>query len=233
MPGAGLARFAGPGSWNDPDMLQVGNGQLTPGQERAHFALWALLKAPLLIGADLRKISATSLAVLKAREVVAVHQDDLGVAGENRAPLLSVWMWWGKGELPHGCIFAARPALPSLCQGAIQALHRRYTGGGCSLYVCSQCMRRGGGCVHPAGELVWKQGPREVYAAPLSGGGRAVVFFNRHLVQYRPTRITGERDGLGAGRFLFQNRWKKRRKPCVTPAAAIPAVLSHHTHMLP
>ena len=55
---------------------------MAPGEQRAHFALWSLLKSPLLISADLRTISPTALNILKAREVVAVNQDDLGVAGD-------------------------------------------------------------------------------------------------------------------------------------------------------
>lgn len=78
----GLSRFAGQGGWNDADMLEVGNGQLTVGEQRTHFALWALLKSPLLIGADIRSIHPSSLEVLKAAEVIAIHQDELGVAGD-------------------------------------------------------------------------------------------------------------------------------------------------------
>ncbi len=117
----GLARFARPGAWNDLDMLEIGNGALTAAQERAHFALWALLKSPLLIGADLRTIGAASLDILLAEEVVAaMSQDALGVAGE----------------------------------------------------------------------LIWKEGPREAYAAPLADGGRAVVLFNRVAIEYRRTTIS-------------------------------------------
>ncbi|KAK9811915.1 hypothetical protein WJX72_012363 [[Myrmecia] bisecta] len=119
----GLSRFAGPGGWNDPDMLEVGNGQLTYNEERAHFALWALLKSPLLIGADLRTLSKSALSVLTAAEVIAANQDPLGVAGD----------------------------------------------------------------------LIWKEGPIEVYAGPLQGGDRAVVLFNRHVdgTQYPHSNITG------------------------------------------
>ena len=80
----GLSMHAGPGGWNDPDMLQVGNSAdlLHHGRERIHFGLWALLKAPLLIGADLRSISRKSLALLKSPGVVAIHQDPMAVAGD-------------------------------------------------------------------------------------------------------------------------------------------------------
>jgi alpha-galactosidase len=56
---------AGPGHWNDPDMLQIGNGVLTAIEEGTHFALWAFAKAPLIIGCDLTKISDSQLAILK------------------------------------------------------------------------------------------------------------------------------------------------------------------------
>ena len=77
----GLARFARPGAWNDPDMLQVGNG-LTPGEQRSHFALWCLLKSPLMISSPLKGLDQTALAVVMAPEVIAVHRDKLGVAGD-------------------------------------------------------------------------------------------------------------------------------------------------------
>ncbi len=58
------AQYAGPGGFNDFDMLEVGNGGLTAAEERAHFGIWAIAKSPLLIGTDLSKISKASLAVL-------------------------------------------------------------------------------------------------------------------------------------------------------------------------
>jgi len=73
----GLERYAGPGHWNDPDMLQVGNG-LTESEDRAHFTMWAMLAAPLLAGNDLRKMSDATRAILTNREVIAVDQDRLG-----------------------------------------------------------------------------------------------------------------------------------------------------------
>ena len=69
---------AGPGSWNDPDMLEVGNGGLTHAEERSHFALWAFAKSPLLIGCDLNTVSPQSLAVLKSKQLIKVNQDSLG-----------------------------------------------------------------------------------------------------------------------------------------------------------
>ena len=64
---------SGPGGWNDPDMLEVGNGGMTLDEEKTHFALWALAKAPLIIGCDLTTVSAESLAILKNKNLIAVN----------------------------------------------------------------------------------------------------------------------------------------------------------------
>jgi alpha-galactosidase len=76
-----LADFAGPGHWNDPDMLEVGNGGMTDLEYRSHFGLWSIMAAPLLIGADLRKVSPQTFDIIGNREVIAVDQDPLGVQG--------------------------------------------------------------------------------------------------------------------------------------------------------
>ncbi|MER0444180.1 NPCBM/NEW2 domain-containing protein [Streptomyces sp. Edi4] len=76
-----LARYAGPGGWNDPDMLEVGNGGMTDTEYRTHFSLWSQMAAPLLIGSDLRAPSAATLAILKNTDVIAVDQDPLGGQG--------------------------------------------------------------------------------------------------------------------------------------------------------
>ncbi|GAA4640157.1 NPCBM/NEW2 domain-containing protein [Actinoallomurus vinaceus] len=76
-----LAPYAGPGHWNDPDMLEVGNGGMTDTEYRSHFSLWSVMAAPLLIGTDLRKASAETMKILTNREVIAVDQDPLGVQG--------------------------------------------------------------------------------------------------------------------------------------------------------
>jgi alpha-galactosidase len=76
-----LSRYAGPGHWNDPDMLEVGNGTLTADENRSHFSMWAMLAAPLLAGNDLRSMSGTTTAVLTNAEVIAVDQDPLGAQG--------------------------------------------------------------------------------------------------------------------------------------------------------
>jgi alpha-galactosidase len=77
----GLASFAGPGHWNDPDMLEVGNGGLTDTENRSHFSMWAMLAAPLIAGNDLRNMDAATKEILTNKEVIAIDQDPLGHEG--------------------------------------------------------------------------------------------------------------------------------------------------------
>ena len=84
-----LRQYAGPGHWNDPDMLEVGNihiwegitYQMTPSEDRAHFTLWCMMAAPLLLGNDLTKITPEALATITNKDVIAIDQDPLGVQG--------------------------------------------------------------------------------------------------------------------------------------------------------
>jgi alpha-galactosidase len=73
-----LAQYAGPGHWNDPDMLEVGNGGMSDTEYKTHFSLWSLLAAPLLAGNDLRDVSPDILNILTNKEVIAIDQDPLG-----------------------------------------------------------------------------------------------------------------------------------------------------------
>ena len=75
---AGLAKYAGPGHWNDPDMLEVGNGKLSLAENRTHFSMWAMLAAPLLAGNDLPNMKAEVRAILTNRDVISIDQDRLG-----------------------------------------------------------------------------------------------------------------------------------------------------------
>jgi alpha-galactosidase len=90
----GLERFAGPGHWNDPDMLEIGNGKMTDDEYRTHMSLWCLLAAPLMAGNDLAHMAPGTLAILTNREVVAVDQDPAGVQGHRvtQEGPLEVWM---------------------------------------------------------------------------------------------------------------------------------------------
>jgi alpha-galactosidase len=76
-----LAPYAAPGHWNDPDMLEVGNGHMSNDEYRTHFSLWALLAAPLIAGNDLAHMTAPIEEILLNREVIAVDQDPLGKQG--------------------------------------------------------------------------------------------------------------------------------------------------------
>jgi alpha-galactosidase len=78
---AGLEEYSGPGHWNDPDMLEVGNGKLTLEENRSHFTLWAMLAAPLLAGNDLPNMKPEIKAILTNRDVIAIDQDSLGKQG--------------------------------------------------------------------------------------------------------------------------------------------------------
>jgi alpha-galactosidase len=77
----GLEAYAGPGHWNDPDMLEVGNGKLSLAENRSHFSWWALLAAPLLAGNDLPNMKPAIKAILTNRDVIAIDQDSLGKQG--------------------------------------------------------------------------------------------------------------------------------------------------------
>ncbi|HEY2848932.1 MAG TPA: alpha-galactosidase [Gemmatimonadaceae bacterium] len=91
---------AKPGAWNDPDMLEVGNGGMTRDEYRAHFSLWAMMAAPLVAGNDVRtmldstRLAASTREILLNRDVIAVDQDSLGVQGmivQDNPPDLQVW----------------------------------------------------------------------------------------------------------------------------------------------
>lgn len=101
--------FAGPGHWNDADMLEVGNGGMTPTENRSHFSLWAMMASPLMAGNDIAHMDESTRSILLNKEVIAIDQDRLGIQGRR----------------------------------------------------------------------VWKDGVRELWVKPLSGGARALLLFNR------------------------------------------------------
>lgn len=88
----GLRQYAGPGHWNDPDMLEVGNG-LTEAENRAHFSMWCMLAAPLIAGNDLRKMSNETKNILINKDAIAVDQDKLGIEGFAYAEKDSIETW--------------------------------------------------------------------------------------------------------------------------------------------
>jgi len=109
----GLRQYAGPGHWNDMDMLEVGNG-ISDSEGRAHFTIWAMMASPLISGNDLRNMSEATIKTLTNKEVIAINQDALGVQAlrikkEGRIeiyvkPLMNdEWaiMFLNRGELPE------------------------------------------------------------------------------------------------------------------------------------
>ncbi len=89
---ADLRKYAGPGHWNDPDMLEVGNG-MKEGEDRAHFSMWCMLAAPLIAGNDIRKISAATRNILTNKDAIAINQDALGVQALKYASKDSLETW--------------------------------------------------------------------------------------------------------------------------------------------
>jgi alpha-galactosidase len=87
-----IRQYAGPDHWNDPDMMEVGNG-MTAGEDRAHFAMWAMQAAPLIAGNDLRKMSKETKDILTNKEIIAVDQDAAGIQGFKHSMSDSVDTW--------------------------------------------------------------------------------------------------------------------------------------------
>lgn len=89
----GLREYAGPGHWNDPDMLEVGVGRLTTSENRAHFSMWCMLAAPLITGNDLSNMTDEVRAILTDPTAISVNQDPLGIQGlrYQKADSLETW----------------------------------------------------------------------------------------------------------------------------------------------
>src|SRR5947209_12129217 len=85
--------FAGPGHWNDPDMLEVGNGGMSPTEYRSHFSLWAMMASPLMAGNDIAHMDETTRAILTNRDVIAIDQDRLGAQGHRVAKDGNAEVW--------------------------------------------------------------------------------------------------------------------------------------------
>lgn len=90
---AGLAPYAGPGHWNDPDFLEVGNGKMTPDEWRTNFSLWAILAAPLIAGNDLVNMTPETKSILLNKELIAVDQDPLGKQGDRAYQIGPLQVW--------------------------------------------------------------------------------------------------------------------------------------------
>lgn len=89
----GLRKYAGPGHWNDPDMMEVGNG-MTVAEDRSHFTMWCMLAAPLMVGTDLAKMRPEVKNIFTNKEVIAIDQDVAGIQGFKYASKDSVETWF-------------------------------------------------------------------------------------------------------------------------------------------
>jgi alpha-galactosidase len=88
-----LRQYAGPGHWNDPDMLEVGNG-MSNNEDRAHFTMWCMICAPLISGNDLRHMNPQTLAILTDKDILAINQDKLGVEALKYSAKDGVEVWF-------------------------------------------------------------------------------------------------------------------------------------------
>ncbi|KAJ0094647.1 hypothetical protein Patl1_14940 [Pistacia atlantica] len=89
------ASYAGPGGWNDPDMLEVGNGGMSTEEYRSHFSIWTLAKAPLILGCDIRSMDKDTLELITNKEVISVNQDKLGIQGKKVKKIGDLEVWAG------------------------------------------------------------------------------------------------------------------------------------------
>jgi len=104
---AGLEEYQGPGAWNDPDMLEVGNGNLTEEENRSHFSMWAMFSAPLIAGNDLRTMPESVQKILTNREVIALDQDALGYPAKKLDEAQKgLQVWCKKLRNPTHCAVA-------------------------------------------------------------------------------------------------------------------------------
>jgi alpha-galactosidase len=128
---AGLYRYAQPGAWNDPDLLLTGTGKLTVPQERSQFSLWSMMAAPLLVGGDVRTMSAATSAILTNREVIAVDQDPAGLQGRRISDRAGHQVWLRTlADGSHAVLFfnaGTRPAKLALSAARAGLGHRRYS----------------------------------------------------------------------------------------------------------
>jgi len=97
------AHLAKPGQFNDPDMMEVGNPPLTSGENRVHFSLWCITKAPLLIGTDVTNMTKNTIAILTNRELIAINQDELGIQGQLVHSENKTQVWVGPLEGKSYC----------------------------------------------------------------------------------------------------------------------------------
>ncbi len=124
------APYAGPGHWNDPDMLEIGNGHMTEDEYRTHMSLWALVASPLLAGNDVRDMSAATKSILLNKEVIAIDQDSLGKqASPVKKGDLETWIKpLADGSIAIGVVnFGAAPAEATVQASDLQLKGSHYS----------------------------------------------------------------------------------------------------------
>ena len=130
---AGLSKYAGPGHWGDPDMLEIGNGKMTANEYRTHMSLWALLAAPLLAGNDLTRMTESDRSILMNHDAIAIDQDPLGRQGDRLSAIGPYEVWskplkdggvavglFNRGEDAASMALPGAPALGLKSVGAVR-----------------------------------------------------------------------------------------------------------------
>jgi alpha-galactosidase len=103
--------YAGPGHWNDFDMMEVGNG-MNVNEDRAHFSMWCMLASPLIAGNDLRKMKKETLSILTNKDVIAINQDKKGMQASLWKQKDSVDIWVKPLEKGLAICFLNRASKP-------------------------------------------------------------------------------------------------------------------------
>ncbi|MDP4282259.1 MAG: glycoside hydrolase family 27 protein [Bacteroidota bacterium] len=123
-----IGSYTGPGHWNDADMLEIGNGVLTPSEERLHLSMWAMFSSPLMAGNDIRNMSKETTEILTNKEVLAIDQDSLGISATRWMKYGDLEIWFkplSKGEFAF-CFFN-RGSQPVSFNEDMKTTIRKYT----------------------------------------------------------------------------------------------------------
>jgi hypothetical protein len=200
---APLDAYAGPGHWNDPDMLEIGNGGMTDVEYRSHFSLWAIMAAPLLIGSDLRDASPATLEILSNREVIAVDQDPLGRQGHVLTSEGGHWVFakpMQNGDVAVALFNATDQAAPisttaaaiGMPQRAGYGLHDlwRHTATGTTGTIGASVPAHGTVMYRVAADANWQDYP------PATSFSAAAE--SKYAVPGKPFKVTGELANYGA-----------------------------------
>ncbi|WP_222853583.1 NPCBM/NEW2 domain-containing protein [Fodinicola acaciae] len=174
---AGLEPFSHQSAWNDPDMLEVGNGGMTDTEYRAHFSLWSLLNAPLILGNDLRSIPAATKAIIGSPDVIAVNQDWGGSQGRRVADFGDTEVW-------------AKP----MSDGSVAVVLFNRTAAAATVTTSAAAVGLGGSTAYGLKDL-WSG------ATSTTNGGISATVPSHGVVMYRVSRAGTAQAALGAGSY--------------------------------